>query len=154
MAAPAPSAQSATFAFMVSIETGTPSSTDGRQDRLEPAHFLVERHRLGAAIGPGRFRADVDDVGALRDHAARMLDRGRGIEEPAAVGKRIRRDVEHAHHQRAAERQQARQRVRCCAPSAGSAEAGRAERHGRGFAPVGAACQAGSGGVIAKLSDS
>ena len=45
MAAPASSAQAATCAFMVSIETGTPSADHGGQHRLEAPQFLVERNR-------------------------------------------------------------------------------------------------------------
>ena len=60
IAAPCSSAHAATFAFMVSIETGTPSADDLRQHRREPRELVVERDRLRAAIGPRGLRADVE----------------------------------------------------------------------------------------------
>ena len=51
--------------------------------------------------GPGRFAAEIEDVGALRLQFQRAIQRRLGIEVPAAVGKRIGRDVEDAHDQRA-----------------------------------------------------
>ncbi len=54
------------------------------EKRIEPGLFDVGRHRLVA--GPGRFGADVDDVGALRREPPRLRHRrGRGL-ETAAVG--------------------------------------------------------------------
>ncbi len=102
MAAPASSAQAATGGFH-GIDRDRHAERRSRgQDRLEPRALFLDGDRAHAAIGPGRFRADVDDVGAFGDESPRMLD-GRGwIEEPAAVGKRIRRDVENAHDQRPA----------------------------------------------------
>ena len=116
MVAPWSSAQAATLAFMVSIETGTPSSTTAGRTGCEPRQFLLERYRLHAAIGAGRFRADVDDVGAFRDHAPRLGDGALRIDEAAAVGEGVRRDVEDAHDERAVERRAGREAVR--APSA------------------------------------
>ncbi len=69
----------------------------GREHGLQPRQLLLERHRLGAAIGAGRFGADVDDVGAFLDHLPGMLERDFGFDELAAVGEGIRGDVEDAH---------------------------------------------------------
>ena len=49
--------------------------------------LVLGRNRFLAAIGPGRFRADVDDVHAFGDHLPRASDRAAGVVEPAAVGK-------------------------------------------------------------------
>ena len=46
------------------------------------------------------FTADVEDVGAVRNHPQAVRDGARRIEAHAAVGERIRRDVEDAHDQR------------------------------------------------------
>ena len=78
---------------------------DRRQHRRQPRQFVVRRYRLGAAIGAGGFRADVEDIGALFRHDAGMGDGLAGIDEFAAVGKGIRGDVENAHDQRTAARQ-------------------------------------------------
>ena len=52
---------------------------DGRRQHVfEPRLFLGRRHRLHAAIGPRRFRADVEDVGALRRHFLGMGDGSAG----------------------------------------------------------------------------
>ena len=77
-----------------------------RQHRLKPRQFLVGRNRLRAAIGPGRFRADVEDVGALLGHGAGVRDGLGRIDEVAAVGKGIRGDVEDAHDHRPPARKQ------------------------------------------------
>ena len=132
-------------AFMVSIETGTPSASDRRQHRFEPPQFLLQRDRDRAAIGPGRFRADVDDVGAFRDHAAGMLDGALGIEELAAVGERVRRDVEDAHH-RAGGRAPAAAQAACGAPSPACA----AWKWAGGPRSRGALCAAAGRGVKAR----
>ena len=44
---------------------GDAERNDGRQNGLKPFALLVERHADRAAIGPRRFRADVEDVGAF-----------------------------------------------------------------------------------------
>ena len=66
-----------------------------RQDARE---LLVLRHRRGAR--PRRLAADVDEVRALHGERARMRDRRGGREVAATVGKRIGRDVHHAHDER------------------------------------------------------
>jgi hypothetical protein len=57
------------------------------QDRPETVHLFVGRHRLRVAIGPGGFRADVDDVGALGDHASDLRQRTLRGDKLPAVGK-------------------------------------------------------------------
>ena len=101
IAAPASSAQAATRGLDAcrSRPECRCVATAGRIGASRCAFFL-ERHRPRAAIGPRRFRADVDDVGALGGKPPRLLDRRRRLEETAAVGKRIRRDIENAHDQR------------------------------------------------------
>ena len=69
----------------------------GRQHGLQPRQFLLEGDGLGAAVGPGGFGADVDDVGAFLDHPLGMLERDGRIEELAAVGEGVRGDVEDPH---------------------------------------------------------
>jgi hypothetical protein len=46
---------------------GNAERHDLRQHRLQALQFFVRGNRL-RAVGPGGFRADVDDVGALGDH--------------------------------------------------------------------------------------
>ena len=58
---------------------------DVGQHRPQAVQFLVRRNRLGA-IGPGGFRADVDDVGALGDHPTRLRQRALGV--PQTVRRR------------------------------------------------------------------
>ena len=57
-------------ALMVSIDTGRPSLTTAGSTGLSRASSSSADDRLGAAIGPRRFRADVEDVGALVGHLA------------------------------------------------------------------------------------
>ena len=51
------------------------------------ARSSVKRYANGAAIGPRRFRADIENIGAFGGEAAGMHDRGLRIEIAAAVGK-------------------------------------------------------------------
>ena len=60
--------------------------------------------RCGARLG--RFRADVDDVGALLFQFDGAREGAVRIEILSAVGKRIGRDVQHAHQERAFAEQQ------------------------------------------------
>ena len=69
-----------------------------RDERDHPRELLVLGDRRRAR--PRRFAADVDDVGAVVLHRPRVRERTRRIDIPAAVGERIGRDVEHAHHER------------------------------------------------------
>ena len=112
---------------MESIETGHAERDHARQHVRKARDLLVGGDRGRAAIGPRRFRADVDDVGALRDHVARMRDRRLGVEKLAAVGKGIRRDIEDAHDERALAGQKLAQERR-----AGRRKSGRGQ--GTGFA--------------------
>ena len=98
--------RAATCAFMVSIDTGTPSAATAASTGSSRRTSSLERHRRGGAVRTGGFRADIDDVRALRHHAAGMRDGGLRIEKAAAVRERIRGDVEDAHHDRAAGREQ------------------------------------------------
>ena len=63
---------------------GNAERDDICQHRLQPPQFFFRRDRL-RAIGPGGFRADVDDVGALGDHAPglRQCAFGRGEGPPS-----------------------------------------------------------------------
>ena len=60
--------------------------------------LVLRRDRRGA--WPGGFTADVDDVGAGRQHGPAVVDRCRRIGEIAAVGETVRRHVQNAHDQR------------------------------------------------------
>ncbi len=108
----------------------------GRQDGRKAPHFLLDWHRYGAAVGAGRFGADIQNVGTLRDHPARLVEGGRWIEKTAAVGKGVGGDVEHAHHDRPAKREQAGERIRRFLVVAGETGNWAHQRHGRRFAPV------------------
>ena len=74
---------------------------DRRQDRRQPRQLLFQGDRLRPDIGPRRFGADVDDVGAFVDHLLGMLEGASRIGKLAAVGERVRGDVEDAHDDRA-----------------------------------------------------
>ena len=58
--------------------------------------------RRALGTGPGRLAADVEDVGALGDQLAAVLDRRRRLEPLAAVAERVGRDVDDAHDHRQA----------------------------------------------------
>ncbi len=75
IAAPWSSAHSATCALMVSIDTGRPNAAMAGRIGSDALQLFLRRDGPCAAIGAGRFRADVEDVGALVDHAAGMGDR-------------------------------------------------------------------------------
>ena len=85
-----------TSGLLVSTEMNTSDSRrSASMTGTTRAQFLVESRR--ARAGTRGFAADVDDRGALLDHAPRVRERRGGREEPAAVGEGIGRDVEHAH---------------------------------------------------------
>ena len=67
-------------------------------DGNDAAQFLRLADRLRA--GPRGFAADVKDVRALGDQFQRVRHRRRRVGKFSAVGKGIRRDVDHAHHER------------------------------------------------------
>ena len=86
MVAPASSAQATTADFMLSMETGMPRATTSA--RIGCKRFISSSAETGSrAIGPGGFRADVDDVGALGDHAAGLRQRAFRCNELSAVRK-------------------------------------------------------------------
>ena len=62
-------------------------------DALELIGFRGRR-----SAGPGRLASDIDDVGAFAQYLSNAIGRVTNVEVSAAVGKRIRRDVEYAHH--------------------------------------------------------
>ena len=74
-------------ALSVSIDTGTPSADHRGQHGRQPRAFLLGRYPNGAAIRPGRFRADIENVRAFRHEPAGLRNRGLRIEEASAVGK-------------------------------------------------------------------
>ena len=90
------SAASATASFEVSIES---AGARARRARRPPARCARRSSSAptGSAPGPGRLAADVEDLGALGDQLAPVLDRPLGIEEQPAVGERVGRDVDHPH---------------------------------------------------------
>src|SRR6185295_2534950 len=65
--------------------------------RNHPAHFFLDGDGLRAR--PRRLAAHVDQVGALVAKREAVRDRLRSIEEPPAIGERIRRNVHDAHHE-------------------------------------------------------
>ena len=69
------------------------------EDRLDATQLLVERDSIRA--GPGGLAADVHDGGARIEHPVRLRRRRLGSEERPAVGERVRRHVDDAHHGRA-----------------------------------------------------
>ena len=96
MAAPSASARRATKALVVSTETGAASrGSSAASTEFKPRPFL--RLGDGNEAGPGRFRADVNDVRAGGGHGPTMGERRLRRDETAAVGEGIRRDVEDAH---------------------------------------------------------
>ena len=65
---------------------GNTEGDDLGQYRPQPLQFFIGRDRL-RAIGPGGFRADIDDVGALGDHAPGLRQRAIRRDELSAIGK-------------------------------------------------------------------
>ena len=68
----------------------------GAKHRLQPLQLFLGGNRL-RAVGPGGLRADVDDVGALGDHAPGLGQRTLRRHKLPTVGKGIRRYIEHTH---------------------------------------------------------
>ena len=86
--APAATAARATAGFMVSTEIGTAvSPRSARITGNDAGDLVLGADRSGAR--PGGFAADVEHVGALGDQPAGVGQRGRGIEEAAAVRKTV-----------------------------------------------------------------
>ena len=65
-------------------------------DPDDAAQLLGGVHRRRA--GSGRLAADVEHRRTRGGERDAVLDRKVGVEEAAAVGERVRRDVHHAHH--------------------------------------------------------
>ena len=84
--------------FVIDLELYTDLSEPSRSDRLADTVSY----------------ADVDDLRAFEDHAPGLPQRTRRRDKTAAVRKRIRRHVEHAHDRRIRPLQQRAQRMRDC----------------------------------------
>ena len=94
--APASSAAAATAARVVSMLTGTPAVGELADDRHDPGDLGVGVDAAGARAG--RLAADVDRRAApCARMSERVRDRGVPVGIAAAVGERVRRDVEDAH---------------------------------------------------------
>ena len=65
-------------------------------DRRNPIDLFLLAHRLRP--WSRRLAADIDHAGTRLRHGDAMLDGPRYIDESTAVGKRIRRDIQNAHH--------------------------------------------------------
>ena len=101
MLAPAASAARATAGFIVSMEIGILHATGQLfDDRQDAAQFLRFADRLGA--GPRGFAADVENFRALRDQFQRVRHGGAGVQKFSAIGKGIGRDIDDAHDERRA----------------------------------------------------
>ena len=71
---------------MLSIDTGMPSATTSGSTGCR--RCSSSSAEIGfRPVGPGGFRADVDDVGALGDHPPGLGQRALGGGELPAVGK-------------------------------------------------------------------
>jgi hypothetical protein len=67
------------------------------QHGKDPVDLFPNAHRL-ALSRPGRFAADVDNVGPILQHLEPVFDRcGRAV-KCAAVRKGVRRGVQHSYH--------------------------------------------------------
>ena len=78
------------------------------EHRQNAAQFFFMRN--SGRAGAGGFAADIDDVGSGALHRDCTRGGGFGIEKEAAVGEAVRRDVEHAHDQRAFAQEQGARR--------------------------------------------
>ena len=76
--------------------TATPAAHQVGDHRQHPRDLRLRVDPHGA--GSGRFAADVDEIGARRPQLEAVPDGVVVVEEPAAVGERIGRDVEDAQH--------------------------------------------------------
>ena len=95
--APASTAAAATSLRIVSMLTTTPWPDQPLDDGDDAAELLVGGDPLRA--GPGGLTADVDEVGAGSNLCQGVGHGDVDIDEPAAVGEGVRRDVEHRHDQ-------------------------------------------------------
>ena len=79
-------------------------------DAEDAPRLFRRRHRQGP--GARRFAADIDDIGALLDHAERVIDRGPWFREPPAVGEAIGGEVQDPDDTRRRSRLEGRKRPR------------------------------------------
>ena len=87
-------------AWLVSTETGQPRRTASAQHRQRRAPARSSA-LTGSRAGPARLAADVEDVGALAEQLLAVRDGARPrVSDGVAVGERIGRDVDDAHHAR------------------------------------------------------
>ncbi len=110
----APGSRKARTSLIMTAPDASARAHHRRLDRVDadPSSFARQRfHQRNDAFqldvlrdrqraGPRRFAADVNDVGTVGDHPARMVQRLVAVDEEAAVGEGVRRDVEDAHHPR------------------------------------------------------
>ena len=83
----------------LSTETGVASAFKRRDQRVETADLLGRGDRFGIDIA--RRGAELDDVRAGCGQGARMVERRRAVDKPAAIRKRILGDVDDAEEGRA-----------------------------------------------------
>ena len=80
-------------------EDGIGPCLENRLQHRQHARLLF-RGGDGDGVGAGGFAAEVEDAGAVVEHVERMFESGGNVLEPAAIGKRVGRDVENPHEQR------------------------------------------------------
>ena len=98
IAAPRAMASRATSG-LVGVDRDERTAGEGLENRQHAPQLLGGVDRLGArACG---LAADVEDVGAVLEHLPAGVHGPCGIEAAAAVGERVRRDVDDAHDERA-----------------------------------------------------
>ena len=92
----------AEFAVMPALDLAAElGGTDRGEDRDDAADLLRGVDR--GVARPGRLPADIEQVGTLVDHSARLVDGGGhriATAYQSVAGERIRRDVEDPHHER------------------------------------------------------
>ncbi len=84
------------------------SRIDGNRNLQHPAHAFQDRQnarqfcvsRRARRARPRRFPTDVEQICSSPLHFQSVFDRALRIQELAAVGKTIGRNVEHAHYER------------------------------------------------------
>ena len=101
MRAPAASAASMVAAWRVSAEMTAPSRASAPMTGRTLGDLLVRRDQGG--VRARALAADIDDIGARRQHRPSGCDGGVGRRMHSAIGEGIGGDVENAHDQRAVE---------------------------------------------------
>ena len=79
-------------------------------DGQNPTQLLRFGHRFGAR--PRGFTAHVENLRAVGDEIQRVGHGGPGIQKFSAIGKRVGRDIDHAHDQRRARKHKFKWRAR------------------------------------------